>query len=809
VKTKVALGTITFLVAFAATFVVGMWGCNAAKKPDAAQTSTLSAPTQGQQALRLSPEQKTQSQATWSEGSDVKASVKKDTSGSLYGTYKRPMDSTTPVLGPLGGPISAETSASAPATTMYRVADGERNKFVPGRPVYADKFTLRKAVSGPSADGDGAMDGSTLAVAKKAHAAMMAALGDADEVWVIARYKGEGGQQEERPGCGSLVAKLPGAEKEVAVPLKHTDVQGQVAGYIATVEVTQKFQNPYDTKIEAQYVFPLPENAAVSEFVMTVGERKIRGIIREREEAEKIYREARSQGYVASLLTQERPNIFTQKVANIEPGKAIDINIKYFSTLAYADGWYEFVFPMVVGPRFNPPASTDGVGAVARGAQGVSGQKTEVQYLRPGERSGHDISLAVEIDAGVTIEDVKCGSHVTKETKVSDSRTKVALSDLDSIPNKDFVLRYKVAGKTVKSALMTHRDERGGFFTLMLYPPENLRDVKRSPMEMIFVLDCSGSMNGQPIAKSKDAVSRALKKLQPGDSFQVIRFSNNASKLGPKPLDATPENVRKGLEYVDSLDGGGGTMMIEGIKAALDFEHDPERFRLVSFLTDGYIGNEQEILTAIHEKLGASRIFSFGVGSSVNRYLLDSMAKMGNGAVAYIGLNEDAGGVVDLFYDRISHPALADVKLDFGSMGASDIYPGRVPDLFVGRPVVVTGRFSGHGQTQITIAGTVGGKAAEYTLPVNLDDSGASHKGIACVWARKKIEVLSGEPMMADAAAAAKEIKGVALEYGLMSAYTAFVAVDSSERTKGESGVTVVVPVPVPDGVRYETTVQE
>ncbi|MFH1719780.1 MAG: VIT domain-containing protein, partial [Planctomycetota bacterium] len=382
----------------------------------------------------------------------------------------------------------------------------------------------------------------------------------ADEIWVIAKSETQAVPRgEETPGCGAMLAKLPKEDKEIPLPLKHTDVKGQISGYIATVDVTQQFHNPYDEKIEAEYVFPLPQNAAINEFIMTIGERRIRGIIRERKEAEEIYRQARSQGYVASLLTQERPNIFTQKVANIEPGKAIDVNIKYFNTLAYVDGWYEFVFPMVVGPRFNPPCSTEGVGAVARGKPGISGQRTEVQYLKPGERSGHDISLAVDIDAGVTIEQVACSSHVITNSSATRERRTVKLSSLDSIPNKDFVLRYKVAGKTVKSALVTHRDERGGFFTLMLYPPENLSYLKRAPMEMIFVLDCSGSMNGKPIAKAKEAITRALKKLEPDDTFQVIRFSNNASQLGPNPLPATPENIRKGLSYVESLHGSGGT----------------------------------------------------------------------------------------------------------------------------------------------------------------------------------------------------------------------------------------------------------
>jgi len=630
----------------------------------------------------------------------------------------------------------------------------------------------------------------------------------ADEIWVIAKAEMGRVIDEDSPGSGAMLVKMPEEEKEIPLPLKHTDVKGQISGYIATVEVTQQFHNPYDEKIEAVYVFPLPQNAAVNEFIMIIGERKIRGIIRERQEAERIYREARRQGYVASLLTQERPNIFTQKVANIEPNKQIDVNIKYFNTLAYVDGWYEFIFPMVVGPRFNPPGYTDGVGAVARGKKGISGQKTEVQYLKPGQRSGHDIALAVDIDAGVAIEEISCLSHVINNSSVTPEKRTVKLSSLDSIPNKDFVLRYKVAGKTVKSALVTHQDERGGFFTLMLYPPENLSYLKRAPMEMIFVLDCSGSMRGKPIAKAKDAITRALKQLQPNDTFQIIRFSNNASQLGPNPLPATTENIRKGLKYVESLEGSGGTMMIEGVKAALDFPHDPERFRLVSFMTDGYIGNESQILAEVHNRLGDSRIFSFGVGSSVNRYLLDRMAKLGKGAVAYIGLDESAGEIIDLFYDRISHPALADVTIDWGKLQVTEVYPGRIPDLFVGRPVILTGRFQGQRDTTIRVTGKVGNLDQEIAIPVNLSDSGDTHTGLASVWARKKIETLAGQATYDDNPELPGQIKQVALEYGLMSAYTAFIAVDSSRQTAGDHGTTVPVPVPVPYGVRYDTTVQ-
>jgi Ca-activated chloride channel family protein len=631
-----------------------------------------------------------------------------------------------------------------------------------------------------------------------------------DEIWVIARPEGQRpqaqGPQYQTPGSGALLAQIK--EEKVPLPLKHTDVKGKVCGYIATVEVVQQFQNPFSEKIEAVYVFPLPQNAAVNEFIMVIGERRIRGIIRERQEAEQIYQEARRQGYVASLLTQERPNIFTQKVANIEPDKQIDVHIKYFNTLAYADGWYEFNFPMVVGPRFNPPCSRDGVGAVGRGKTGLSGQSTEVQYLKPHERSGHDIALALDLDAGVKIEEIACTSHAIKKSGRGE-KVHVQLSPLDSIPNKDFVLRFKVAGNTIKSALVTHRDERGGFFTLMLYPPADLGHVQRAPMEMVFVLDCSGSMNGQPIAKSKEAVKRALRQLGPDDTFQVVRFSVGASQLGPNPVPATPQNVQRAIAYVDALQGEGGTMMIEGIKAALDFPHDPRRFRLVSFMTDGYIGNEAEILGEIHQRLGDTRIFSFGIGSSVNRYLLDRMAKLGKGAVAYIGLNDSGTDAVDRFYECIRHPALADVRIDWGDMEVSEVYPRQIPDLFVGRPIILTGRCKGTVPTTIRVAGRVGSSEKEIRIPVEFEGSAPTHPGIACVWARKRIEDLTTQTTYDRNPDLPAEIKQVALEYGLMSAYTAFLAVDSTQTTAGDHGVTVIVPVPVPDGVRYDTTVQD
>lgn len=630
----------------------------------------------------------------------------------------------------------------------------------------------------------------------------------ADELWVIARSS-EPSQQagDDSPGFGALMAQIE--ERQVPMPLKHTDVRASVSGYIGSVQVAQQFHNPYDTKIEAVYVFPLPHNAAVNEFIMTIGERRIRGIIRERKEAEEIYQSAKRQGYVASLLTEERPNIFTQSVANIEPGKAIDVTIKYFHTLAYVDGWYEFVFPMVVGPRFNPPGTTGGVGAVPVGQHSASGQKTEIRHLKPTVRSGHDISLRVEVNAGVAIEEFQCPTHGVSHESPSSHQLVVTLSPTDNLPNKDFVLRYRVAGEDIKSSLLTHRDARGGYFTLMIYPPEELASLARQPLELVFVLDCSGSMSGTPIAQAKAAVERGLRLLRPGDSFQLINFSMGAGQLGRAPLEATPQNVQRGLQYLKSLRGEGGTMMMEGIKAALDFPHDPQRLRFVCFLTDGYIGNEAEILGEVHRRTGPSRIFSFGVGSSPNRYLLDHLAKAGRGAVAYLGPRDDGARVMEDFFNRIGLPAMTDLQIDWGTMQVSEVFPRFLPDLFVGRPVILTGRFAGDTETPVRISGRAAHLPVSQTVPSDLTQTASNHAGLPSVWARMKISDLADESTYAPNTELPERIKQVALDYSLMSAFTAFVAVDSTRRTEGTEGVTVPVAVPVPEGVRYDKTLEE
>lgn len=642
--------------------------------------------------------------------------------------------------------------------------------------------------------------------------AALALVQPGEEVWVIAKPKqtAQTPTHDNSPGSGAMVVELEddhGQMQQIPLPLEHTDVNAKINGYISSVNVRQRFGNPFAEKIEAVYMFPLPQDAAVSEFLMIIGERRIRGILREKEQAEAIYYAARAQGYQASLLVQHRPNVFEQRVANIEPGKTIEVDIRYFNTLAYSDGWYSFVFPTVVGPRFNPPGSADPIGTASRESSNRLANTKHVSYLRPSERSGHDISISIDLHAGVNIEDMNA-SHSILTSDTQRSYRAVSLASKATIPNKDFVLNFRVAGDKIKSNLLTwvNPSNRQGYFTMALYPPTGLESLSRQPVEMVFVLDCSGSMSGRPIEQAKAAVSAALGMLSEGDTFQIIRFSDNASQFGKAPIPASAKNIARARSYLRRLHGSGGTMMIEGVKTALDFPHDPKRLRFVSFMTDGYIGNEADIIGTVHDRIGDSRIFSFGVGSSVNRYLLEHMAKEGRGVVAYLGPKDSGKDVMQAFFHRIGHPALTDLSIDWGAMQVSDVYPSRIPDLFVGRPVFVSGRFDGE-PDGVHVTGRAGGSIVAYDIATDATASG--NEALSKIWARLRIADLADRQAWQPDPHGELEvdIRKTALEHQLMSAYTAFVAVDSSYVTEGEYGTTVHQAVPLPDGVRYGTTV--
>ncbi|MFQ5789165.1 MAG: VIT domain-containing protein, partial [Acidobacteriota bacterium] len=557
-------------------------------------------------------------------------------------------------------------------------------------------------------------------------------------------------------------------------PLDHTDVQAEIVGNVARVEVTQHFKNPYDKKIEAVYVFPLPNRAAVDDMEIHVGERTIKGVIKRREEARRIYEAARKAGHVAALLDQERPNIFTQSVANILPGNAIQVKIRYFEALPYATGAYTFSFPMVVGPRFIPgtPTSTTQRGWSPNTTDVPDASRITPPVLKPGQRSGHDISLRVKLDAGTRLTELGSPSHQVDIERTDPGRAEIRLRQEDSIPNKDFVLRYRLDGDAPRVVFLPHRKDGDGYFLMLIQPEAKPKPEKITPKEMIFVVDGSGSMRGFPIEKVKEAMRYALRNLNPHDTFQIIRFSNGAETFTPSPVEATPRNIQGGLAYVESLSGRGGTIMLEGVRAALNPPEDPERLRIISFMTDGYIGNENQILAYLENNLGGARLFSFGIGSSVNRYLLDKMAELGRGAVEYVLLKDKAEESVKRFYERIRNPYLTDIEIDWGGLDMTDLYPKRLPDLFVGQPVVVHGRYTRAGEGTVTLRARLGGKPYLQRVTIRLPDQNEEGEAIGTLWARARIEDLSTQNMVEPRPELPEEITRVALAHRLVSAYT-------------------------------------
>jgi Ca-activated chloride channel family protein len=483
------------------------------------------------------------------------------------------------------------------------------------------------------------------------------------------------------------------------------------------------------------------------------------------------------------------------------------VEIRYFHTLPYDSGTYRYVFPMVIGHRYG------GVDPSTGGPRATDHEKTHPPRVVPGERSGHDIELVLEVDMGVPVRSVTCASHAVAVERPSDSRARVSLAGGATIPNRDFVLELSVAAGEPQLAMLAHRGERGGFLTLLMEPPQVARDEQVVPRELFFILDSSGSMSGVPIERSKDLVRLALSHLRPNDVFNLATFAGDARLMSDGFLARTDANLKKAWRFLDSLEGSGGTEMEKGIALALEHPRDPERVRLVVFLTDGGVSFEGDIFERIEKSRGNARVFSFGIGSSVNRHLIEGLAEHGRGTATVILHDETAERVeqkVREFYARIDAPVLVDVELDFGGLRVTDLVPARIPDLFVGKPVTVSGRFEAPGKGRVTLRALAGSRRVEHVIDVELPALEPAHVALAPVWARQRIHELSaGRARSADADARSrieKEITGLALEFELVSAFTSFVAVDESRITAGGEPIRVLQPVEVPAGVNYETT---
>jgi Ca-activated chloride channel family protein len=617
---------------------------------------------------------------------------------------------------------------------------------------------------------------------------------------------------------GALLAFDSQGKPEGQCPLKHTDVKTEISGFLARVIVTQQFENPFTDKIEAVYTFPLPPAAAVDDMTIIVGDRAVKGKIMRREEAQATYDAARAKGQVAALLSQQRPNIFTQAVANILPGQKINVTISYVETLKYEAGSYEWSFPMVVAPRYIPAAepaseaspSAEGTTQQTAAAGATSGEPVpDAEQISPpvmpqGRRAGHDISIEVNIDAGVPLLSFQSRTHEIEALQPDTGKAIVRLKDQATIPNRDFVLKYDVAGSQIADAFLVHRDGRGGFFTLILQPPQRVSLPDVMPKELVFVLDTSGSMGGFPIEKAKETMMLALDGLYPTDTFNVILFSGDTKILFPEPVPATPVNISKAKNLLSHAKGDGGTEMMKAIRAALAPSDAQDHIRITCFMTDGQVGDDMKIISEV-QKHPHARVFAMGFGSAPNRFLLDKIAEYGRGEVEYVDENGDTSGVAKRFNERVRNPLLTDVSIDWGGLPVNDVYPKAIPDLFSAKPVIISGRYAAGGKAVIRLKGKMSGHEFVREIPVELPAQESQHDVLATLWARRKIDDLMGQDMSGMQGGKMRdnlksEIVDLGLSYRMMTQFTSFVAVENSIPTDGVEPRRVDIPVEAPAG---------
>lgn len=601
---------------------------------------------------------------------------------------------------------------------------------------------------------------------------------------------------------GSLQTIDKDGKPGVLCPLKGTRVAAKVEGFGARVIVVQSFTNPTSAPIEAIYRFPLPQDSAVDGMRMIIGNRIIEGVIKKRQEARETYEKAKKEGKSTALLDQERPNVFTQSVANIPPNAEIQVAITYVQVLKYEKGSFEFVFPMVVGHRFKGESTPDH-------------EKVATPIVPEGMRTGATIDLDIDIAGGAPITAIESDLHKILIENVAPDRAKVKLAKLDEIPNRDFILRYSVAGKDVVGALLTHREPaKGGFFTLIVMPPKAVAPALIAPKEMILVVDQSGSQMGEPIEKSRELTKKAIDALNPQDTFNVVSFSNTYEVLWPKSRPNSPRNREQAKAYVDKLAAQGGTQLEQAVRAALTLPTDADRPRIVVFNTDGFIGGEAEALKMIQKHRGNARMFTFGIGNSTNRYLIEAMSTEGRGAHEIVTLQSDIDAAIARLVQRVDAPVLTDVQVRFEGVAVEDVLPRNIPDLFSETPVIVKGRYSRPGEGTVTVSGRLAGKPWSRRYPVTFPAEGNSGSSIGSLWAREKVDDLEHLERMESVWGNSAQTRGpkywedaiteLCLRFAIMSRFTSFVAVDQTVVNPGGQQKTIPVPLEMADGVSYE-----
>jgi Ca-activated chloride channel homolog len=613
----------------------------------------------------------------------------------------------------------------------------------------------------------------------------------------------------DRATSGRFLMRRGRDEQWVMAPTLSTEVSYRVAGVVARASVRQRFRNGTDGWVEGVYVFPLPETAAVDHLLMKVGERTIEGQIREREQAKAEYQQARDQGRKASLVEQERPNVFTTSVANLGPGEELVVEIEFEQTLAFDEGEVRLRFPLVVGPRYIPgqeiAAGPKGLGWAANTDAVPDASRITPPVLPPGEAPRNPVAIQVDLDAGFPVRQLVSRYHAIVSEPKGEGRYLVRLRDELAPADRDFELAWAPEPGTMPRGAL-FREERGGstYALVTLFPPVGPQvEATRLPREVVYVIDTSGSMNGLSIEQARRALLLAIDRLRPADRFNVIQFNNDTEVLWDETRPATPESRAEARAWVERLRAEGGTEMAGALLTALAGRGDAGLVRQIVFLTDGSVGNEEQLFGIIRERLGDARLFTVGIGSAPNSHFMTKAAEFGHGTFTYIGDVREVEERMGRLFSILESPVLTDVELTWTGGASVETWPARIPDLYLGEPVVVSARLDAPAE-QVAIAGRRGGEA--WTTAMAL--SGGRHgEGAAVLWARRKIEsLLDSLHDGADAEEVRKGVVALGLEHHLVTKHTSLVAVDvTPSRPDGPGLQTAAVPTNLPHGWVYES----
>jgi Ca-activated chloride channel family protein len=577
------------------------------------------------------------------------------------------------------------------------------------------------------------------------------------------------------------------------LPLKSTSADVKVVGVIADVVVTQVYKNEGKKPLEAIYVFPASTRAAVYGMKMAIGKRTIVAKIQERKEARRQYEEAKQQGKSTSLLEQQRPNVFQMNVANILPGDVIQVELKYTELLVPMDGIYEFVYPTVAGPRYsNQPAE----------AALPSQMWVENPYLHQGESPTYSFDIIANLAAGLPIQNVVCTSHQVDILYEGPSHATIKLDPKDkSGGNRDFILKYQLASGQVQSGLLLFEGKKENFFLFMLQPPKRVNVKQIPPREYIFIVDVSGSMYGFPLDTSKKLLRNLIGNLRPIDRFNVLLFAGGSFLMSEHSLPATSDNIAHAINLIDRQRGGGGTELLPALKRAFSLTRSDGISRSVIIATDGYVAVEEEAFDLIRKHLGEANMFTFGIGSSVNRHLLERMARVGMGEPFVITKPEETRDKAEKFRKMIESPILTKIKVDFGKFNVYEVEPLSIPDVFAKRPVILFGKWRGRPTGEITITGLTSSGPYSNKFDMRKERSLESNSALQYLWARHRITLLSDYNSLHLNDERIKEVTHLGLTYNLLTAYTSFIAVDTEVRLVNGKAVTVKQPLPMPEGV--------